>query len=371
MPRHVVRLAAAFALAVLVPLAGSEAPAGGRAAPPAAYTVVDLGALAGDTAGFASAVNAAGVVVGMSVDMATFASRPMIYRDGVLAPLPVLGSSSGGSADDLNNDGVIVGSLSGEDNTPRPVRWAADGTPFALPTLGGDLGVAEGVNDQGQIVGWSWTAEGNQHATLWDGDVPVDLGTVGEGEYSGATDINENGLIVGYTATTFMAPEGAAGLPYTAVIWTDGTPTLLPPIGGFDAWALGINDAGVVIGVSTTAEEQFAFGDGSHAVLWVDGTPTDLGALPGGDRSVATAINGAGFIVGYAAVIPGDETYVLGEHHACLWVAGELYDLNDLIPADSGWVLDRANGINDDGLIVGAGLLNGEGRAFLLVPDKG
>ena len=45
-------------------------------------------------------------------------------------------------------------------------------------------------------------------------------------------------------------------------------------------------------------------------------------------------------------------------------------DLNNLIPADSGWILGIARAINDLGQIVGVGYLEGEegNRAFLLTP---
>jgi hypothetical protein len=43
-------------------------------------------------------------------------------------------------------------------------------------------------------------------------------------------------------------------------------------------------------------------------------------------------------------------------------------DLNDLIPAGSGWELETARGINDNGWIVGEGTFNGEHRMFLLTP---
>jgi probable HAF family extracellular repeat protein len=57
-----------------------------------------------------------------------------------------------------------------------------------------------------------------------------------------------------------------------------------------------------------------------------------------------------------------------GSSHAFLWNDGVMSDLNDLIPPDSGWVLFSAAAINDVGQIVGWGLYNGAGRAFLLMP---
>jgi hypothetical protein len=43
-------------------------------------------------------------------------------------------------------------------------------------------------------------------------------------------------------------------------------------------------------------------------------------------------------------------------------------DLNELLPAGSGWVLTSASGISDGGQIVGTGTLNGMTKAFLLTP---
>jgi probable HAF family extracellular repeat protein len=43
--------------------------------------------------------------------------------------------------------------------------------------------------------------------------------------------------------------------------------------------------------------------------------------------------------------------------------------LNRLIPANSGWVLGEANGINDLGQIVGYGTIRRQTHAFLLTPE--
>ena len=39
--------------------------------------------------------------------------------------------------------------------------------PLDLGTLGGDMSEALAINDRGQVVGDSYTAEGEMHATLW------------------------------------------------------------------------------------------------------------------------------------------------------------------------------------------------------------
>ena len=46
-----------------------------------------------------------------------------------------------------------------------------------------------------------------------------------------------------------------------------------------------------------------------------------------------------------------------------------MYDLNDLLPAGSGWDIQKATAINNGGQIVGYGYINGQGHAFLMTPD--
>jgi hypothetical protein len=45
-----------------------------------------------------------------------------------------------------------------------------------------------------------------------------------------------------------------------------------------------------------------------------------------------------------------------------------MWDLNGLIPDNSGWLLTYAFGINDNLWITGEGQLNGRRRGFLLIP---
>jgi probable HAF family extracellular repeat protein/autotransporter-associated beta strand protein len=61
-----------------------------------------------------------------------------------------------------------------------------------------------------------------------------------------------------------------------------------------------------------------------------------------------------------------------GANHAFVsYSGGAAADLNDLIPAGSGWILNFARGINNAGQIVGFGTSNGEQHAFLLTPNTG
>jgi probable HAF family extracellular repeat protein len=89
---------------------------------------------------------------------------------------------------------------------------AVRGTPaIDLGTLGGKVSTAFAINDHGQVVGWSLTADDEQHAFSWTaaGDM-VDLGTLG-GSSSEAFAVNSSGLVVGFSSSssrTYVLPHG-------------------------------------------------------------------------------------------------------------------------------------------------------------------
>ena len=56
------------------------------------------------------------------------------------------------------------------------------------------------------------------------------------------------------------------------------------------------------------------------------------------------------------------------DQHAFLYYQGKMSDLNSVVPANSGWDLQQAYGINDAGDIVGVGTYQGQTRAFLIDP---
>lgn len=49
-------------------------------------------------------------------------------------------------------------------------------------------------------------------------------------------------------------------------------------------------------------------------------------------------------------------------------VTAPMRDLNDLIPSGTGWLLNTAQGINEQGPITGSGTIGGRTHAFLLTP---
>ena len=82
-----------------------------------------------------------------------------------------------------------------------------------LDTLpGGSFSIAQGINNRGQVVGYSDTTTGVQHAFLWQNGTMTDLGTLPSGSISVAYTINERGQIAGYG----FDASGAAH----ALLWT-------------------------------------------------------------------------------------------------------------------------------------------------------
>ena len=167
-----------------------------------------------------------------------------------------------------------------------------------LPSLAGSSAwlnaEATAINDNGAIVGWSATTNNVTHAFLWDGTMH-DLHTLGTRSNSVATAINNIGIVAGnmYDYSIFRSP----------FVWTAGsgmTPLGLP--GGYStSQPLGLNNRGDVVGVAD-----------SSAVIWTNGVMTDLQTViptsPSWDLDGAYGINDAGQIVGYGKS-PGGGTH--------------------------------------------------------------
>ncbi|GHJ44136.1 hypothetical protein Cs7R123_14780 [Catellatospora sp. TT07R-123] len=346
--RTVLTTVGLLAAAAAVPTAPAHAAVSPR------YTIENLGVLS--TSAYAvseaRAINNAGVVVG-STTTASGATHGFRYAGGVMTDLGTLPGGGGSYANAVNDAGQIAGTADRSNGGyGYPVRWSATG---AITDLGGSitnrLGVGNGIDPTGRVVGGQRGAqsEDGPNAMLYElNGTTVDLGNPPD-SLGPATGINARGQVVGWPA----------------FVWQNGTLRHLPSLSGnteYGAGAYAISIRGVAVG-----ESEVAGTFNTHAVAWdPTGVVSDLGTVDGIQYSQATGVNAAGEVVGTAD--PKCQPCVAPR--AWLWRSGAgMVALDTLLPAGTGWKLERAYGVNDRGQIVGSGRLNGGmTRAFLLTP---
>jgi probable HAF family extracellular repeat protein len=354
------------------------------------YTITNLGYLGGSWGyTFPNAINNIGQVAGtaenadgsLSTPFRTEANSPINQLTDNLGLLPGVGATTG-SATSINDSGQVTGNAF----TPVPAfpgsvfttAFRADPGNSTLVNLGtrtisGYSGtptsLGNHINNSGQVTGGTTTAEaavpcgatvnGQAYLTVADGTVSTseDLGTlqVGNCGFSFGYAVNNSGQVVGFSN------EG--GLSSSATHAFLATPDValqdLGTLGGNNSTAIAINDAGQVVG-SSDFNPSMPYH--THPFLATATPPMkDLGTL-GGTYAQANSINNAGQIVG-VSTLSGDTV-----SDTFIYQNGTMTDLQTLIPAGSGWVLQNVQGINDVGQIVGNGLYNGTEAAFRLDP---
>lgn len=175
----------------------------------------------------------------------------VMWRDGVNTVLIPSDEYTGSWVRDINNHGQAVGACVSPDAVHACVWTRAEVRD--LGALGSGWSAAFGINDRGQIVGYSQTGEGEIHAVLWTDGEMIDLGTLG-GELSVAFRINDRGQVLGSSTTA----SGESHL----FLWEKGVmvdlwPWARTPSGGFSlVWAMHLNARGEVVGPCLTAEDQ-------------------------------------------------------------------------------------------------------------------
>lgn len=282
----------------------------------------------------------------------------------------------------ISNSGEVAGSM--ESN--RPAVWSTqNGLRRLKPANGFSLGEARASNSKGQVVGSVMTNdESSSRAFLYERGKWV----LPSAENSKALAINDVGDVAGQAIVHGKVPS-------TPVLWSQGTALDLGGCCGGIANAL--NNRGQVVG------HLYDTGGRYRAFLWDQ--PHGIQFLgPADSFSSAIAINDQGYIIlqefdrglflyknpntSVQIVTPpkfpaevramNNKNVVVGAYgpfsdanHAFRWdEKNGFVDLNNLIPANSGWKLEAATGINDQGQIVGVGDYKGDDDAgFLLTPE--
>jgi probable HAF family extracellular repeat protein len=283
---------------------------------------IPLGTLGGKNSSINwNGINDSGENVGMSEttvldpdgeDVCLFGTHliclPFLWQNGVMSALPTVGGNNG-QASAINNSGQIAGYAengaadstcpAGTENykVDLPVMWAKSNGKYqaqALPTIGSDPdGVAFGINNQGQAVGYSGTCTVANHAVMWE----------------------------------------------------NGAATPLPDLGQPGGIAYASNSHGQIVGQAYNSEGT------PLATIWENNKVKSLGGLlPGDIAAFATSINSWGQAVGSSFKPVGSSA---GWSRGLIWENGVSIDLNTLFPASSNLFVISASNINDSGQIAG------------------
>ena len=290
-------------------------------------------------------------------------------------------------------------------------------TLIDLGTLGGWTASAHAINDRGQVVGLAYTAQGDQHAFLWQAGVMTDIAPRPSYTWSTGVGINNAGQVVLHYGgdslvwdNGVMTPIGGPGYAINdagqivgyppSFLWQNGVMTYLTlGLGGLRD----INNLGQIAGSTQPA------GSYTRAAVWDGEQVIDLGTL-GGQYSWAQALNDSMQVVGRSERAPGgdrlffdflwqdgvmtDLSELAGAFLGSFSVdinncgevlfAGRIYHpdygfrfLSELIPAELRWYHPAGAAINDLGQVAGVGTLTdpdgsySRSRAFLLDPVPG
>ena len=285
-----------------------------------------------------SKINNNGVYGGLYNNMNNFSMSPF-YHDGSFHDLGILDGYFSGMVLGINENGYLCGEYNGISKT----AFVYDGTNFQFIERSGFATSAFGINDSGDVCGYSSSSGGSPQAFLYDGMTIHDLGTLG-GINSIATGINNNDYVCGNS--TLLNGDQHAFLYNGTTMLDIGT------LGGATSNGAAINNSGYVCGYS-----ELSNGD-QHAFLYDGTTMRDLGTL-GSSYSAANGMNNSGYVCGTS------QKELNTSLDAFLYDGSTMHDLNDLID-DSSFTdhLDNAVDINDAGQIIATS----GGNQYLLTP---
>jgi probable HAF family extracellular repeat protein len=244
---------------------------------------------------------------------------------------------------------LCVGTASGDSSQIYRIRSVSITT---LGALRGSESVALDINIHGHVVGWNKPASGRKHAFLYWSGTMVDISGSFSSSDTIATGINRHTHIVG---TIF--PPGSA--PRHGFYWSPATAWMVqlhdvigPKICVYRSDAEAINDIGYItgsIGAKGPDDNPNKCG-GTSVALW--SSPSNPDFVPGTEHVVPDQfgkdLNNSNTVVGYSKA--------LGQEPARWRTGGATYVPSPPPnPNYDGWsYAGRANGINDEGTIVGS-----------------
>ena len=289
----------------------------------------------------------------------------------------------------INDNGEVVGSISIADEESYPVLWIGHSLTKLPCPIGRPWGEAASINTTGDIIGYAYSDWGKTHlggdyrAVLWHDGQVSELPMPRNYRLSRGIAINDRGDV--------LCSLGEIPTPFHSCLRSKGHEWTL------EGAAFGLSQDGAVVGFANDAYGR------AHACVWTDGRPEAQDPLPGCRTSSADSINATGDIAGEcnsgqafirtssgaAFITTADTPWAiaegmndkreivgLGRHkqgsevsYPFLWRDGKILDLNQAIPADSGFVIGSALGINNRGQIIVTGTFRGTDAAAVLTPS--
>ena len=322
------------------------------------YKVVDLGSFGG------------GNSYGQGVNLPFFPGTTTLNNSGTVAawgdtaihdPFCYVDCLVGYGLEWADGNADNLGTLPASSTTVGPQQPCVDCIWSSFPLA---------ISDSGLIVG---EAENNDTdpltqapvslAVLWRGGKIFNLGTLG-GNQSGATGVNDWGVVVGGALTT-TSENSPFRSPYTDIFFLGNGTTShafwsfaghmqdLGTLGGPDSMAFFVNDFAQIGGASDVDfnanpnQVENPGGPTVHPFLWQFGKMRDLMAdappnLFGGSYGIVSSLNIRGQVIGVMNMA-GDQTW-----HSFLWQNGKIKDIGTL-----GGSFTTAHWLNDSGFIVG------------------
>jgi probable HAF family extracellular repeat protein len=298
---------------------------------------------AGKTSRYASPAPLILKSFGLMWVIAYFASGAIAETRYQITRIPVA-SGANSAALGLNDQGEVVGyTLQGDDYQAFLFSYA-DKSMTEVGSFGGKLNAACAINSAGQVTGYSQDENGNLLAFVFSRKAPIaSLGALDGGSTSEAFGINNRGEMVG--------DSQSGNQNHRPVLFSNNSVQDLGLGESSEPNALetayAINNSGQIVGRHSAGNNVF------HAFLYSNGNTTDLQTL-GGANGEALAINKNGHIV-------GDSDTPDGAAHAFLF-DGSLKDLGTLPGYDNA---SYARGINNSDEIVGESDSADQKRAFV------
>jgi probable HAF family extracellular repeat protein len=297
------------------------------------YTLTDLASLTPELSNVHwNTLNNAGEMMGSHSTAGT-----LFYRWGTVEPLRLTGAPAG-----FNNNGDAVFQFhdsGGQYQSYLRTRFGKI-TQVPLTAQGDRMSSPWDINDAREIIG-SGYRDGALQALFYSNGVTTNLGTLG-GNQATALGLNNAGAVVGWSETV------AGDYQRSPFLYQNGSMRLLT-VPGPGSEAEGINDLGQVI-----INQRFR-----HAWIWQDEQLTTV-QMPGAEVTQARAINNLGQVIGSSLSMQGILPWIYED--------GEIAYLRERIDG-SGYSVDLVYDLNDNGQILAqARRDNGTFTTVLLTP---